>query len=69
MGWLLGALGYTANQVQSQSSELAIVLLMTLVPAIFAFISLFFIWRYPLDKQQVDQMQLELAAKKAEAYS
>jgi len=69
MGWLLGALGYTANQVQSQSSELAIVLLMTLVPAIFAFISLFFIWRYPLDKQQVDQMQLELASKKAEAYS
>lgn len=69
MGWLLGSLGYTANQAQSQSSELGIVLLMTLVPAVFAFISLFFIWRYPLDRQQVDEMQTQLELKKAEVYS
>lgn len=64
MGWLLGALGYVANQQQSADSQMGIVLLMTLVPAVFSFLSLFFIWRYPLDKSHVETIQDQLNLKK-----
>lgn len=67
MGWLLGSLGYVANQQQNSDSQLGIVLLMTLVPAVFSFISVFFIWRYPLDKHQVDDIQVQLSQQKASA--
>ncbi|MDO6718461.1 MFS transporter [Psychrosphaera sp. 1_MG-2023] len=65
MGWLLGSLGYIANQQQSADSQLGIVLLMSLVPAVFSFLSVFFIWRYPLNKEKVDHIQQQLIIKKA----
>lgn len=66
MGWLLGALGYVANQAQNVDSQLGIVLLMTIVPAIFSFLSVFFIWRYPLDKASVENIQIKLEQQKAQ---
>lgn len=63
MGWILASLGYVANQAQSQASELGIVLLMTLIPAVFAGLSVFFIWMYPLGQEKLEAMQSDLALK------
>lgn len=63
MGWLLGSLGYVANQAQNGASEQGIVWLMTLIPAIFALISVAFIWRYPLTDTALAQVQQSLAAQ------
>ena len=64
MGWILGSMGYVANQAQSDSSTTGIILLMTLLPGVFALIAALVIWRYPLDKTQVEQLQLELAQRR-----
>ncbi len=60
IGWLLASMGYQANQVQSAESQWGIVLLMSLIPAGFAALSLFFITRYPLDEKSVSEMQKDL---------
>ena len=64
MGWLLASLGYVANQAQTGASEQGIVLLMTLIPAVFAFISMVVIWFYPLTEAKLAQVQRELAERK-----
>ncbi|WP_448245871.1 MFS transporter [Thalassotalea agariperforans] len=64
MGWLLASLGYVANQAQTGASEQGIVLLMTLIPAVFAFISMVVIWFYPLTEAKLVQVQRELAERK-----
>ena len=63
MGWLLGSLGYEANQVQNSASEMGIVLLMTLIPAVFAVLAAVCIWFYPLEKKALEQLQDELKQK------
>ncbi|KGJ93118.1 MFS transporter [Colwellia psychrerythraea] len=60
IGWLLASLGYVANQVQSGASQEGIVLLMTLIPAVFAAISVPIIYFYPLDNKQLQNIQEEL---------
>jgi GPH family glycoside/pentoside/hexuronide:cation symporter len=60
MGWLLASLGYVANQVQTGASEQGIVLLMTIIPAIFALISVGVILLYPLTDKQVSEFQVTL---------
>lgn len=57
IGWLLSSMGYIANQVQSGASEHGIVLLMTLIPAVFALLAVPLIWLYPLSNQQVEHIQ------------
>lgn len=69
MGWLLASLGYIANQAQSLESQHGIVLLMTLLPAIFALISVFVIRLYPLNDNKVVDIQGQLNAQKQEAVS
>ncbi|MDU0113064.1 glycoside-pentoside-hexuronide (GPH):cation symporter [Psychrosphaera aquimarina] len=63
MGWLLGSLGYVANQVQNSASEMGIVLLMTLIPAVFAVLAVVCIWFYPLGQKNLEQLQAELKLK------
>ena len=63
MGWLLGSLGYVANQVQSDASQQGIVLLMTLLPALFALIAVFVIKVYPLTDNKVAEIVVELNEK------
>lgn len=65
IGHLLATMGYQANQVQSADSQWGIVLLMSFIPAFFAGLSLFFIARYPLDTESVEQMQQDLQMQKA----
>ena len=60
MGWLLGSLGYLANQVQSPDSSHGIVLLMTLIPGVFAVISVFIIRFYSLTDSAVIKLQEDL---------
>ncbi|WP_440877131.1 MFS transporter [Thalassotalea sp. PLHSN55] len=60
IGWLLASLGYVANQVQSGASENGIVLLMTLIPAVFAALAVPVLYFYPLSERKVEDIQREL---------
>jgi len=64
IGWMLASLGYVANQAQSGASEHGIVLLMTLIPAVFAAIAVPIIWFYPLNDHKLKHLQEELASRK-----
>jgi len=64
IGWLLASLGYVANQVQSGASEQGIVLLMTVIPAIFAAIAVPIIWFYPLSDDKLQNVQTDLQERK-----
>lgn len=66
MGWLLGSLGYQANQQQSAGSEFAIVLLMSLLPAAFAMLSVLVIYFYPLTASALQSIQQDLTLKRKE---
>jgi len=63
IGWMLASLGYVANQVQTGTSQEGIVLLMTLIPAIFAAIAVPLIYFYPLDDKQLKKLQGELLTR------
>jgi GPH family glycoside/pentoside/hexuronide:cation symporter len=65
IGWLLASLGYVANQVQSGTSEQGIVLLLTLIPAIFAALAVPLIWFYPLDDETLTRVQNELEQRES----
>jgi len=60
IGWLLATLGYVANQAQNGSSEHGIVILMTLIPALFAAFALPIIYLYPLSDKKLKYLQGEL---------
>ncbi|GAB3024562.1 MFS transporter [Bowmanella dokdonensis] len=60
IGWMLGALGYAANVVQSSQSSLAIQLLMTLIPAGFALLSVLVVRHYSLTGTQLAEIHAEL---------
>jgi GPH family glycoside/pentoside/hexuronide:cation symporter len=60
IGWMLGSLGYVANQSQNAGSEHGIVLLMTLIPAAFAVLAVFVVRFYTLDEAQMHSLHSEL---------
>ena len=60
IGWMLGALGYVANQQQNAGSELGIVLLMTLIPAAFALLAVIVVRFYSLTEKQMKQIHSDL---------
>ncbi|QLE86296.1 MULTISPECIES: MFS transporter [Shewanella] len=60
IGWMLATMGYVANTEQTSSSQQGIVLLMTLLPALFALISVFIIRLYPLNNSTMGTIQSEL---------
>jgi GPH family glycoside/pentoside/hexuronide:cation symporter len=60
MLWLLGSLGYSANQAQSGASLAGIVMLHTLVPGAFALLALLAISRYTLGRAELAIIQQEL---------
>lgn len=63
MGWLLASMGYEANQIQSGDSMQGIVLLMTLIPGVFALIAVFIIRLYPLKNEEMLAVQNALNTK------
>jgi glycoside/pentoside/hexuronide:cation symporter, GPH family len=63
-GWLLGYFGYVAGQVQTGASETAILSLLTILPGVFALLSVVAVYFYHLDEKQVAKIQLDLAERK-----
>jgi GPH family glycoside/pentoside/hexuronide:cation symporter len=65
MGWVFTALGYVANAAQTAKSQTGIVLLMSFIPATFAFIAVAVMLFYKLDNKQMTRIQAELAVRNA----
>jgi GPH family glycoside/pentoside/hexuronide:cation symporter len=64
MGWLFAALGYVANAEQTAASQSGIVMLMSFIPAFFAFAAVAIIFFYKLDSATLAKVQAELAERK-----
>jgi len=65
MGWLFTALGYVANVTQTARSITGILMLMSFLPAIFAFLAAGVMVLYRLDNEKMVRIQAELAQRKA----
>lgn len=57
IGWMLGALGYVANQAQTQTSNEGILLLMSIIPACFALVAAMLVKFYSLTEQRMSEIQ------------
>lgn len=64
IGWLLASLGYVANQAQTGASEHGIVLLLTIIPGIFAALAVPLILLYSLDDKTLTDVQSDLEKRK-----
>ena len=64
MGWVFTALGYVANTAQTAKSQTGIVLMMSLLPAAFAFAAVAIMFFYKLDNRLLAQIQVDLAKRK-----
>ena len=64
MGWVFTSLGYVANATQTPESQTGIVLLISFIPAVFAFLAVAAMIFYTLDNRTLKQIQVELAARK-----
>ena len=65
--WILAKYGYIANVPQTATSILGITLSFSLFPAGFAILKAACLWIYPLGQRKVDQIERELAARRAMA--
>ena len=64
IGWILGSMGYSANSVQSESSQQGILILMTLIPAFFAMWAVYLVRKYPLSDKLLLEIQQKLKESK-----
>jgi GPH family glycoside/pentoside/hexuronide:cation symporter len=64
MGWLFTALGYVANVAQTARSITGILMLMSFIPAVFAFLAAGIMLFYKLDNEQMARIQVDLAERK-----
>ena len=66
--WILAGFGYdtTAGAVQTETAILGLQMLMSWVPAIVAALSILVMWFYPLTKKKMEDVQAELAVRRAE---
>lgn len=69
IGWVLATMGYQANSTQTAESELGILILMTIIPAAFAFLAVIITRVYPLSSEELERVQSELYTRKAEDLS
>lgn len=67
MGSVFTALGYVANTTQTSRSQTGIRVLMSFIPAAFAFVAVAVMMLYKLDKHKMAQIQVDLAERKAAA--
>lgn len=66
MGWIFTELGYVANATQTPESQTGIVLLISFIPAVFAFLAVGAMFFYKLDRTSLAQIQTDLAARKGQ---
>lgn len=64
IGWLLASMGYVANQAQTGASEHGIVLLLTIIPGVFAALAVPLILLYSLDDKTLNNVQNDLEERK-----
>ncbi len=62
---LLAAYGYNANHAQTDTSMLGIALTFSIFPAAVAALKGVMLWLYPLSKAKVEQIEVELKARRA----
>ena len=67
IAWGLAAMGYVANQAQSDASRLGIVLLLTVVPGVVALLAAWVMRFYPLDDPALARIQSDLRARREAA--
>jgi GPH family glycoside/pentoside/hexuronide:cation symporter len=65
MGSVFAALGYVANAAQTPKSQAGIVMMISLIPAAFAFLAVAVMMFYKLDNTKMTQIQTDLAKRKA----
>jgi sugar (glycoside-pentoside-hexuronide) transporter len=63
-GWLLAYFGYVPNVVQNSNTVNGIMLMVSVIPAIAAFIAVAALWFYGIDEAMVKQMTADLAARR-----
>lgn len=64
IAWTLAAMGYVANEAQSDASRQGIALLLTVIPGIVALIAAWVMRFYPLDDRALEQVQSDLQARR-----
>jgi len=64
IAWVLAAMGYVANQAQSEGSRLGIVLLLTVIPGAIALLAAWVMRFYPLDDAELARVQADLHARR-----
>ncbi|MDR6846164.1 MFS transporter [Flavobacterium granuli] len=63
-GWLLGYFGFQANVVQTVTAQNGILLMLSILPAIAAALSVLFILFYPLSEEKLQIIEDELNTKR-----
>jgi len=69
LAWVLGAYGYQPNQEQTEKGLLGIRLVMSIYPAIFAFVGMVLMFFYPLNKKLMHQVETELIERRKKSES
>ncbi|HMG73344.1 MAG TPA: MFS transporter [Pyrinomonadaceae bacterium] len=64
-GWILAATGYVPNAKQSAGALKGILMSMSIIPAIFVFLTIVALFFYPFDEDQYAQAISEIAQRKA----
>lgn len=63
-GWLLGAFGFKANEVQAHAVQNGILWMLSFLPAIGSVLSIVFIAMYPLSEERITTISKELAQRR-----
>lgn len=64
IAWMLAAMGYVANQAQSDASRLGIVLVLTVIPGVVALLAVWVMRAYPLDDAALARVEADLQARR-----
>ena len=64
IAWMLAAMGYVANEAQSDASRHGIALLLTVIPGAVALLAAWVMRFYPLDGATLAQVQADLRARR-----
>lgn len=64
-GYIMAWFGYVANVEQSERSIFGIMIMFSVIPAVIALLKAYAIWVYPLDAKKMDEIEHELAARRA----
>ena len=64
-GWLLSYFGFEANLEQSEQVKEGLRLMMSIIPVIFGLVVFPLLWYYKLDESRVEEITVELNARRA----